>query len=155
MIGGSEREKKFVALIVQQVREGAKEIFVVTDKLGTPTYNLDFARGLARLIESTHTGKYHLSIVGGNISRFEVARKILDVLARTDVQLTEVTSDSEIIRRSLSPPYDLVLRGDGQRQDGAARNRLHAALGCRPRGIPAERVREGHPTSSALVEHAG
>ena len=56
MIGGSEREKKFVALIVQQVREGAKEIFVVTDKLGTPTYNLDFARGLARLIESTHYG---------------------------------------------------------------------------------------------------
>ena len=98
MIGGSEREKKFVALIVQQVREGAKEIFVVTDKLGTPTYNLDFARGLARLIESTHYGTYHLSS-GGNISRFEVARKILDVLARTDVQLTEVTSDSEIIRR--------------------------------------------------------
>ena len=108
MIGGSEREKKFVALIVQQVREGAKEIFVVTDKLGTPTYNLDFARGLARLIESTHYGTYHLSS-GGNISRFEVARKILDVLARTDVQLTEVTSDSEIIRRA-SPPYDLAPR---------------------------------------------
>ena len=98
MIGGGEKEKKFVALIVQQVREGAKEIFVVTDKLGTPTYNLDFARGLARLIDSTHYGIFHLSS-GGNISRFEVARKILDVLGCSDIRLTEVTSDAEVIRR--------------------------------------------------------
>jgi dTDP-4-dehydrorhamnose reductase len=98
MIGGGEREKKFVALIIQQVREGAKEIFVVTDKLGTPTYSLDFSRGLAWLITSTHYGTYHLSS-GSNISRFDVARKILDILGRTDVKLTEITSDSEYIRR--------------------------------------------------------
>ena len=97
MIGGGDREKKFVALIIQQVREGAKEIFVVTDKLGTPTYSLDFSGGLARLITSTDYGTYHLSS-GGNISRFDVARKILEVLGRTDVKLTAITSDSEFIR---------------------------------------------------------
>jgi dTDP-4-dehydrorhamnose reductase len=97
MIGGAEREKKFVALIIEQLRQGANEIFAVTDKLGTPTYSVDFSRGLAQLIRSTHYGTYHLSS-GGNISRFDVARKILDVLGRSDVKLTEITSDSEFIR---------------------------------------------------------
>lgn len=97
MIGGGEREKKFVALIIQQIRNGSRQIQVVTDKIGTPTYNVDFARGLAWLISSTHYGTYNLSS-GAIVSRYQVAQKILQVLGRTDVALIGITSDSQYIR---------------------------------------------------------
>jgi len=97
MIGGGDREKKFVALIIQQLRDGSRQIQAVTDKIGTPTYNLDFARGLTRLISTAHYGTYHLSS-GAAVSRYQVAQKILQVLGRTDVNLTGITSDSRYIR---------------------------------------------------------
>ena len=99
MIGGGEREKKFVALIIQQLRNGARRIQAVTDKIGTPTYNVDFARGLAWLITTNYYGVYHLSS-GGVVSRYQVAAKILEILGRTEVELVGVTSDSEYIRSS-------------------------------------------------------
>lgn len=97
MIGGGAREKKFVALIIQQIRNGAKQIQVVTDKLGTPTYNADFARGLAWLINSHHYGTYNLSS-GAVVSRYQVAEKILQTLGRSDIKLVGITSDSQYIR---------------------------------------------------------
>ena len=103
MIGGGEREKKFVALIIQQIRNGAREIQVVTDKMGTPTYNVDFARGLAWLVSSTHYGVYNLSS-GANVSRYQVAQKILQTLGRTDITLVGITSDSKYIRDNFPTP---------------------------------------------------
>ncbi|MCX5695214.1 MAG: SDR family oxidoreductase [Candidatus Omnitrophica bacterium] len=97
MIGGGEREKKFVALIIQQIRNGSRQIQVVTDKIGTPTYNVDFARGLTWLVSSKHYGTYNLSS-GAIVSRYQVAQKILQVLGRSDVVLIGVTSDSQYIR---------------------------------------------------------
>lgn len=103
MIGGGEREKKFVALIIQQLRGGARRLQVVTDKMGTPTYNVDFARGLAWLINTEHYGTYHLSS-GGNVSRYRVAEKILKVLGYRDVELVGITSDSEYIKTHFPTP---------------------------------------------------
>lgn len=97
MIGGGEREKKFVALIIQQIRKGSKQIQVVTDKIGTPTYNVDFARGLVWLVSTGHYGIYNFSS-GGIVSRYQVAQKILEVLGRNDVVLAGITSDSQYIR---------------------------------------------------------
>lgn len=99
MIGGVEREKKFVALIIQQLRDGARQIRVVTDKLGTPTYNVDFAKGLGWLISSQHYGLYNLSS-GAVVSRYDVARHILLVLGRQDVELVPITSDAPYIREN-------------------------------------------------------
>ncbi len=99
MIGGGEREKKFVALIIQQIRNGSRQIQVVTDKIGTPTYNVDFSRGLAWLASSQHYGTYNLSS-GAIVSRYQVAQKILQVLGRTDVTLVGITSDSQYIRNN-------------------------------------------------------
>ena len=96
MIGGGEREKKFVALIIQQIRNGARQIQVVTDKIGTPTYNVDFARGLVWLVSSKHYGTYNLSS-GAIVSRYQVAQKILQTLGRIDVVLIGITSDSQYI----------------------------------------------------------
>lgn len=97
MIGGGEREKKFVALIIRQLRDGAGQIRVVMDKFGTPTYNADFSQGLARLIVTEHYGTFHLSS-GASISRYQVAEKILEVLGYSGVELIGVSSDSEYIK---------------------------------------------------------
>lgn len=103
MIGGGEREKKFVALIIHQIRNGSRQIHVVTDKIGTPTYTADFSRGLAWLITSTHYGTYNLSS-GAVVSRYQVAEKILQTLGRKEVELIGITSDAQYIKDNFPTP---------------------------------------------------
>ena len=44
MGGGPKKDKKFVQKILKQIKEGKKELFIVDDKFGTPTYTYDFAK---------------------------------------------------------------------------------------------------------------
>ena len=92
MMGGGIRDKKFVHKILQQIQQGKKELRVVTDKVGAPTYTTDFSRCLAALIQTTHYGLYHMACKG-QCTRFEVAEKMLAVLGRNDIQLTAISSD--------------------------------------------------------------
>lgn len=88
MVGGGVKDHKFVGKILQQLNDGANTLYCVSDR-GTPTYAPDFARCLTRLIETDSFGLYHMACRGLG-SRFDVARKILDVLGRTDVDLVSV-----------------------------------------------------------------
>lgn len=92
MIGGGEKDKKFVAKIIKQIDEGAKELHVVTDKLGTPTYAPDFSKVLAELIKTNYYGLYHLTCKGSG-TRYDVAKKMLEFLGRNDIKLIPVTSE--------------------------------------------------------------
>lgn len=76
MFGGGDHDKKFVAKILTQARERS-ELLAVDDKFGSPTYTLDFARGLARLGETGLFGTYHLVNTGQPASRWEVALQIV------------------------------------------------------------------------------
>ena len=91
MMGGGERDKKFVYKILKQVKDGAKEIHVLTDKTGTPTYTLDFARNFMPLVETENYGLYHMTNKG-ECSRYNVARKIFEVLNIKDVNIKPVIS---------------------------------------------------------------
>ncbi|MEO7277581.1 MAG: sugar nucleotide-binding protein, partial [Sphingomicrobium sp.] len=44
MGGGPAKDKKFVHKLMRQIKDGGRELFIVDDKLGTPTYTVDFAR---------------------------------------------------------------------------------------------------------------
>jgi len=90
--GGHGKDHKFVSLILDQLAAGQTTIYAVSDKLGTPTYAADFARCLGDLVVSGSYGLYHMSGEGTG-SRFDVARVILDVLGRHDVELVPVTSE--------------------------------------------------------------
>jgi dTDP-4-dehydrorhamnose reductase len=93
MVGGGDKDHKFVAKIVAQIADGAKTIYAVGDKLGTPTYAPDFARCLAHLITTESYGLYHMACSGRG-TRVDVARRILEVLDLTDeIELREVDSD--------------------------------------------------------------
>jgi dTDP-4-dehydrorhamnose reductase len=92
MVGGGERDHKFVAKILHQLNGGATRIYAVGDKWGTPTYVRDFARCFTALIETAGSGLYHMACLGQG-TRHDVARQILRVLGRDDVELVEVGSD--------------------------------------------------------------
>jgi dTDP-4-dehydrorhamnose reductase len=92
MVGGGDRDHKFVAKILNQLRNGARTVYAVGDKWGTPTYAPDFAECLANLIETESYGLYHMACLG-NGTRLDVARKILQVLGLDrEVELIEVDS---------------------------------------------------------------
>ena len=93
MMGGDHnKDKKFVNKLLTQLNNGKKELFVVNDKMGTPTYTLDFARNVELLISKEFWGLYNM-VCKGVTSRFEVASRILDILNLKDkISLTAVSS---------------------------------------------------------------
>jgi len=93
MGGGPRKDKKFVQKIMQQLLDGKRELHVVNDKLGTPTYTHDFATNVELLLERKLWGVYNM-VCAGETSRLEVAREMLDALGLSDeVRVTEVSSD--------------------------------------------------------------
>jgi dTDP-4-dehydrorhamnose reductase len=93
MGGGPAKDKKFIQKLMKQLKEGADELFVVDDKLGTPTYTIDFARNVKLLLERRFWGIYNL-ICDGVTSRLEVATYLVQALGLEDrVSITPVGSD--------------------------------------------------------------
>ena len=93
MGGGPALDKKFVNKIYRQIAAGARELFVVDDKVGTPTYTIDFARGLRRLVESDLYGIYNQACPGA-CSRYDVACRFVQALGlEGQVLVTRVSSD--------------------------------------------------------------
>ncbi len=93
MGAGPKKDKKFIQKIIKQLKEGAKELFVVTDKLGTPTYTHDFAKNVRALLEAELWGLYNM-VCDGITGRFEVAKELISVLGlENDVKITKVGSE--------------------------------------------------------------
>tara|TARA_A100001035_G_C27657769_1_gene442319 strand:- start:4 stop:894 length:891 start_codon:yes stop_codon:yes gene_type:complete len=93
MGGGHKKDKKFVNKLLTQLNNGKKELFVVDDKMGTPTYTVDFARNVELLISKEYWGLYNM-VCKGVTSRFEVANSILDILnLKEKISLTAVSSN--------------------------------------------------------------
>lgn len=93
MGGGPAKDKKFVQKLMKQLKENATELFVVNDKLGTPTYTRDFARTVELLLSREFWGVYNM-VCPGVTSRFEVAQYLVGILGlEREVTVTPVTSD--------------------------------------------------------------
>ena len=93
MGGGPKKDKKFINKLYKQICQGNKELNVVDDKLGTPTYTVDFARGIQTLIESDLYGIYN-QVCGGSGSRYDVAIEFMRLMNLEDkIKLNRVTSD--------------------------------------------------------------
>lgn len=93
MGGGVKKDKKFINKVFKQIRTGKKELFVINDKLGTPTYTIDFASQMFRVIETDWYGLYNM-VCTGDASRYDVAEEFLKCLhLENKIKLTIVTSD--------------------------------------------------------------
>lgn len=112
--GGPKRDKKFVGKIIRLLDETNK-LKAVNDKIGSPTYTVDFSRCLANLIKTGYYGLYHCTNKGYG-SRFDVAKKIVEFLGRSDVTVTPVSSayfplPAARARSEISRNYKLELLG--------------------------------------------
>ena len=92
MGAGPNKDKKFIQKMMQQIKNGADELFVVNDKLGTPTYTHDFAKNVKLLLEKELWGLYNM-VCGGITGRLEVAQELVNILGLSDsVKVTSVDS---------------------------------------------------------------
>lgn len=93
MGAGPSKDKKFVQKIMWQIKSGKKELFVVDDKLGTPTYTRDFAKNVLLLLQNDLWGVYNM-VCGGVTSRLEVAQALVRILGREgEIAVKPVSSE--------------------------------------------------------------
>lgn len=92
MGGGPKKDKKFINKIMSQIKKGKKELFVVNDKLGTPTYTFDFAKNVKLILEAELWGLYNM-VCEGMTGRLEVTQELLKILGlEKKIKLTSVDS---------------------------------------------------------------
>ena len=92
MGGGPAKDKKFINKLIKQIAAGKKELHIVNDKDGTPTFTVDFAKNVKLLIQKEYWGLYNL-VCNGETSRSEVAEELIKILGLDDqVVVTEVAS---------------------------------------------------------------
>ncbi len=93
MGSGPKKDKKFIQKLMKQLKDGKKELFIVNDKDGTPTYTQDFAKNVMHLIQKEYWGLYNM-VCGGETSRLEVTEELLDILGIKDkIKINVVTSE--------------------------------------------------------------
>jgi dTDP-4-dehydrorhamnose reductase len=93
MGAGPAKDKKFIQKLMKQLKDGKKELFVVNDKDGTPTYTYDFANNVKILLEKEYWGLYNM-VCDGQTSRYEVAEELLNILGlKGMIKLIPVSSD--------------------------------------------------------------
>jgi dTDP-4-dehydrorhamnose reductase len=93
MGAGPKKDKKFIQKLLKQLKEGKRELFIVDDKDGTPTFTHDFAKNVKKLIEKEYWGLYNM-VCGGQTSRLEVANELLSLLnLKDEIKINVVNSD--------------------------------------------------------------
>jgi dTDP-4-dehydrorhamnose reductase len=102
MGGGVRKDKKFVGKIFRQMAAGAKKLFVVDDKVGNPTYTVDFADSLFSVAGSELYGHYNMAC-SGSASRHEVAVEFVRNLGLEDRVAIEVVDSAYFAAEYFAP----------------------------------------------------
>ena len=101
------------------------QLRVVCDELSSPTYAPDLAKAIHSLIRTQHYGIYHLTNEGV-CSRYELARRILDLSGRKQVPIEPITSDQW--PRASTPPLHCAIRNLAGAQIGIELRHWEEAL---------------------------
>ncbi len=92
MGAGPKKDKKFIQKLMKQIKNGAKELNIVNDKDGTPTYTHDFALTVKELLKKELWGLYNC-VCGGETSRLEVAHELIRLLGKEkEIKINSVDS---------------------------------------------------------------
>lgn len=95
-------------LSILRASEVNKEVRVVSDQTGSPTYSKDLAHFLATLVASPLYGTYHFANAG-SCSWFEFAKGILEKAGRRDVNVVPIRSE-EWNTPTRRPAYSVLRR---------------------------------------------
>jgi dTDP-4-dehydrorhamnose reductase len=85
--------------------ENNKQISVVNDQIGSPTYTVDLSKAIAKLIKKPVFGIYHITN-SDSCSWYEFAREIFEI-AGIEVELTPVTTE-EFPRPAPRPKFSVL-----------------------------------------------
>lgn len=86
---------------VIQLADEQRHLKVVTDEISNPTYVLDLAKAIEKLIQTERYGIYHLTNQG-YCSRYDFAKEIMRFSRREAVTIESITSSE--YQRSSTPP---------------------------------------------------
>lgn len=94
--------KNFVRTMLTLAEKGYRELKVVDDQIGTPTYTYDLARLLVDMIETEKYGYYHATNEGGYISWADFAEEIFRQAGK-NVKVNRVTTVEYGISKAKRP----------------------------------------------------
>jgi dTDP-4-dehydrorhamnose reductase len=117
-------EGNFPAKILQAADKHGR-LRVVCDEISSPTYAPDLAQAIGALIRTEQYGIYHFTNEGA-CSRYEFARRILELAGRDDVPVEPITSDQW--PRASVPPLHCVIRNFAGAQIGITLRHWDEAL---------------------------
>lgn len=102
--------RNFLRTILQNARAG-KELAIVDDQVGSPTFAADLARGIRRLAETGQYGLYHLTNAGA-CSWYHLAKQALAVAVGRYPELSRVPlrpiSSEQLSRPAPRPAYSVL-----------------------------------------------
>jgi dTDP-4-dehydrorhamnose reductase len=104
----SEWSANFLHAVLDKARKD-KRIELVEDEISSPTYSLDLAKAIRKLIKTRKYGTYHISNVG-KASRLEFARKAFEICGVKSVKIIPITLDK--FKRLSKPPLFTALNND-------------------------------------------
>jgi dTDP-4-dehydrorhamnose reductase len=117
----------FVDTILKRVEGGARDLSVVDDQVGRPTFAGDLAAAIRRLVEKRVTGVVHFANAG-EASWFELASEAIAREGRTDVAMRPVPT-SEFPRPARRPHWSVLDTSLYERLTGNAPRSWREALG--------------------------
>jgi dTDP-4-dehydrorhamnose reductase len=117
----------FVDTILKRVEGGARDLSVVNDQVGRPTFAADLAAGIRRLVEKRVTGVVHFANAG-DATWFEVASEALAREGRADVFVRPVPT-SEFPRPARRPHWSVLDTSLYERLTGDTPRSWREALG--------------------------
>ena len=94
--------KNFIKTMLSLADKGLKELKVVDDQIGTPTYTHDLARLLVDMIQTEKYGYYHATNEGGYISWADFAEEIFRQAGK-DVRVKRVTTAEYVLSVAKRP----------------------------------------------------
>ncbi|MDY7042250.1 MAG: dTDP-4-dehydrorhamnose reductase [Chloroflexota bacterium] len=126
--GASGKGGNFVELMLRLAREG-RDIKVVDDQVGSPTYTVDLARKIAQLVKTEHYGLYHITNAG-ECTWYQFAREIWELSGlHPNAEPTTTAAFGAVATR---PAYSVLdnaaLRAIGQNEVRTWREALAAYL---------------------------
>jgi dTDP-4-dehydrorhamnose reductase len=94
--------KNFVASILRQARE-KKELSIVDDQTGSPTYTIDLAKAISVLIQHDVKGIFHVAN-SDTCTWFTLGQSVLEFSGISGVKVSPISS-KELKRPAIRPPY--------------------------------------------------
>ncbi len=94
--------KNFIKTMLSLADKGYKELKVVDDQIGTPTYTYDLARLLVDMVETEKYGYYHATNEGGYISWADFAEEIFSQAGK-NVKVNRVTTEQYGLSKAKRP----------------------------------------------------